>query len=246
MSILGASCSVYRTWTYLDANGGSIVSSIDNAAIEEAYNAFMRLQLVWHKASSLNKAIVVMRDGKGELQSLFEWVDIRTDTLNSNKVDRKTVKELQGSMFTPNPHSGRQTVMLPEPIADLNLKMLEKSVGTITDGLSKGQGKALFTSLMSKLTVSQWLQQNVVHWNYNLAMSGDAGFVDRLKQFTRELAESRCDEVDIKGLLVFRYSLDKLIEREQPELFAKCLLHRHVPVSTLRIDKVLCEIKSRR
>lgn len=96
--------------------------------------------------------MIVMRDSKGELSSMFDWVDIHTDTLNSNKVDKKTVRDQQGSMFTPTCQSGRQVVVLPEPIANLSLKVLENSIGRITDSLNKGEGKALFLSIMSKLT----------------------------------------------------------------------------------------------
>ncbi|KAK2825776.1 hypothetical protein Q5P01_019990 [Channa striata] len=118
----------------------------------EAYNAFMRLQLVRQKAVSLNNAMIAMRDSKGELSAAFEWLDICTDTLNSAKIDRKKVKDLQGSI--------------------------------------------------SKIAVGE--------------------------------------------LLVFKYSLEKLIDREIPDLFVGSMIHRHMPVTRPRIAKVLSEIKSKR
>ena len=53
-----------------------------------------------------------MRDSKGELSSVFDWVDIRSNTLNSKKVDKKKVKELQGSISTSACKSGRQVVIV--------------------------------------------------------------------------------------------------------------------------------------
>lgn len=223
----------------------------DNAAVdetlEEAFNAFMRLQLVRKRASSLNNAMITMRDNKGELSCMFDWVDIRSDTLNSNKVDKKKVKELQGSMYTPACQSGRQVVVLPEPITDLSLKVLDNSIGRITDSASEGEGKALFLSLVSKLTSTQWLKHKVIQMGYNVNMTEDMRFVERLKAFTSDLSGSPgSSEVNTRGLLVFRYSLEKLIDRENPDLFVKSLIHRHMPITKTRIDKVLCDIKSKR
>ena len=213
--------------------------------LEEAFNAFMRLQLVRKKASSLNNAMLSMRDEKGELGSMFEWVDICGDTLNATQVDKKKVKELQGSMYTPA--CGRQTVLLPEPITGLNLKSMENSIGRITDSASKGEGKTLFMSIVSKLTSTQWLKQTVMQTGYRADKPRDMSFMQRLTSFTSELeGSSGRDEVDIRGLLVFRYALEKLIDRENPDLFIKAMLHRHVSVSQTRIDAVLCDIKRKR
>ncbi|KAM7374944.1 hypothetical protein PAMP_007569 [Pampus punctatissimus] len=60
------------------------------------------------RASFFNNAMIAMRDSKGELGSVFDWVDIRTDTLSSNKVVKKNVKELQGSLYTPTCQSGTE------------------------------------------------------------------------------------------------------------------------------------------
>ena len=214
--------------------------------LDEAFNAFMRLQLVRNRASSLNNAMIVMRDRKEELSSMFNWVDIRSDTLNSNNVDKKKVKELQGSLYTPA-HSGRQ-VVLPEPIKALNLKALENAIGRITDSSSDGEGKALFLSIMAKLTSTQWTSHRVVQTSYNADMPQDMKFVEKLKGFTTDISgcSSRSGEVDIRGLLVFRYSLVNLIDRDTPDLFVKSLIHRHVPVTNTRIDTVLCDIRSKR
>lgn len=215
--------------------------------LEEASNAFMRLQLVRKRASSLNNAMIAMRDNKKELGSIFDWVDVRTDTLRSDKVDKKKVKELQGSLYTPACQSGRQAVHLPKSIMDLNLKVLDNSIGTLTDSPSKGEGETLFTSIVSKLMDKQWLKHKVVRSRYNPRVADDVKFMKRLEGFTRALDESaRNDEVSVRGLLVFRYSLEKVIDCERPDVFARSLIHRHVPVTKTRIDKVLCEIRSKR
>ncbi|KAI4797391.1 hypothetical protein KUCAC02_025120 [Chaenocephalus aceratus] len=231
--------------------GPSTASPWDKAGVEEtldeAFDAFMRLQLVRKKAVSLNNAMIYMRDSQGELSSKFDWVDIHSDTLNADKLDRKQVKELQGSMYLPSCQSGRQVVVLPEPITDLNLKALDEAIGRITDSVSKGEGKRLFRALLSKLTGTQWLKQRVVHKGYKAGMPIDVGFVERLKGFTGDLSRSPgSSEVDIRGLLVFRYSLEKLIDRESPDLFVRSLIHRHVPVTKARIHTVLVDIKSKR
>ncbi|KAK2847555.1 hypothetical protein Q5P01_010554 [Channa striata] len=93
------------------AGDGSAHGMRQNEELQvEEYNAFMRLQLVRQKAVSLNNAMIAMRDSKGELSAAFEWLDICTDTLNSAKLDRKKVKDLQGSMYTPASQIGRQAV----------------------------------------------------------------------------------------------------------------------------------------
>lgn len=225
----------------------SAAASGANQVLDEAFSAFMRLQLVRKRASSLNNVMIGMRDSKGELGSLFDWVDVCTDTLRSNKVDKKKVKELQGSLYTPTYQSGRQAVLLPRTIADLNLKALDNSIGTLTDSASDGEGKALFVSLVSKLIGKRWLKHKVVRTRYNTDVTDDVKFMKRLEAFTRALDNSsRDDEVDVRGLLVFRYSLEKVIDSENPDLFVKSLIHRHVPVTKTRIDKVLCDIKSKR
>lgn len=231
---------------YSDTWSHQATSSRMNETLEEGFNAFMRLQLVRKRASSLNNAMIAMRDSKGELSSIFDWVDIRSDTLNSTKVDKKKVKELQGSMYTPC-QSGRQVAILPESITDLNLKVLENSIGKITDSASDGEGKELFLSLMSKLTSTEWLKQKVVRTGYNANIKEDMKFVEGLKAFTSELnGSSESSEVNIRGLLVFRYSLEKLIDWENPNMFVKSLIHRHVPITKTHISKVLCDIKTNR
>lgn len=94
----------------------------DDEVQTQAFNAFMRLQLVRKKVSSLNNAMVVMRDEKGELSAVFDWLDIVTDTWNSNKLDKKIVKDLQGSLYTPVCQSRKTAVVLPQSIAGLSLR----------------------------------------------------------------------------------------------------------------------------
>ncbi|KAK2812863.1 hypothetical protein Q5P01_000940 [Channa striata] len=184
----------------------------------EAYNAFMRLQLVRQKAVSLNNAMIAMRDSKGELSAAFEWLDICTDTLNSAKIDRKKVKDLQGSMYTPASQTGRQVMVLPESISDLSLKVIDNAIGRVTDTESRGKGKALFAWLVSKLTEGKWQKHKVMQRS----------------------------KIAVGELLVFKYSLEKLIDREIPDLFVGSMIHRHMPVTRPRIAKVLSEIKSKR
>ncbi|KAK2836052.1 hypothetical protein Q5P01_016536 [Channa striata] len=159
-----------------------------------------------------------MRDSKGELSAAFEWFDICTDTLNSAKIDRKKVKDLQGSMYTPASQTGRQVMVLPESISDLSLKVIDNAIGRVTDTESRGKGKALFAWLVSKLTEGKWQKHKVMQRS----------------------------KIAVGELLVFKYSLEKLIDREIPDLFVGSMIHRHMPVTRPRIAKVLSEIKSKR
>lgn len=135
-------------------------------------------------------------------------------------------------MYTPACQSGRQAVILPESIMDLNLNVLETSIGRITDSTSEGEAKTLFLAIMSKLTSVQWLKQKIIQTGYNATMPEDMRFVEKLKRFTVELNRSSGGmDVDIRGLLVFRYSVEKLIDRENPDLFLNSLIHRHMPVT---------------
>ncbi|KAK2812509.1 hypothetical protein Q5P01_000009 [Channa striata] len=155
----------------------------------EAYNAFMRLQLVRQKAVSLNNAMIAMRDSKGELSAAFEWLDICTDTLNSAKIDRKKVKDLQGSMYTPASQTGRQVMVLPESISDLSLKVIDNAIGRVTDTESRGKGKALFAWLVSKLTEGKWQKHKVMQrYNANIASIAKVLSEIKSKRRTRTLA----------------------------------------------------------
>ncbi|KAM7380058.1 hypothetical protein PAMP_003379 [Pampus punctatissimus] len=70
--------------------------------------------------------------------------------------------------------------------------------------------------------------------------------VQRLETFTRALdGSSRANEVNIRGLFVFRYSLEEVINSENPDLFVKSLIYRQVPVTKTHIDKILCDLKSK-
>lgn len=130
-------------------------SKSDDDLDKQAFNAFKRLQLARKKLSSINNVMVAM---KAELSAIFNWVDITTDTLNSNKLDKKTVKELQGSLYTPACQSGKTVVVLPQSITHLNLKTIERSVSRLTDILPKGQGQTLYRSLIDSLGTTQWLK----------------------------------------------------------------------------------------
>lgn len=220
--------------------------NVSSDALNEAFSAFMRLQLVRKRASSLNNAMILMRDGTGELSSIFDWVDIQRDTLNSNRLDKKKVKDLQGSMYTPNYQSGKQGTVLPQCISDLNLKAIENSIGKITDSASGGDGKPLFMSLMSKLSGSRWLEHKVMRSSYNVNVPEDVRFLERLKLFASDLQRPTGERVETRGLLVFKYSLDKLSNTETPDLFVKSMIHRYVPIAKSHMKSVLREITMNR
>nr|BBA49170.1 hypothetical protein ORF56-like [Oryzias latipes] len=220
-------------------------TAIDYELGEEAYNAFMRLQLVRQKAVSLNNAMIVMRDPKGELNPAFEWLDIRSDTLNPDKIDRKKVKELQGSMYVPACQGGKQTTALPEAITGLTLKSLAEAIGRITDTESRDQGKELFERLVSRLAEDNWRRHKVVQ-RYSSSIPNDARFLEEVRAFTRALAGGTAPQVCVGRLLVFRYSIERLIDRDKPDAFLNSMLHRHMPVTKPRISRALREIRANR
>ena len=75
-----------------------------------------------------------------------------------------------------------------------------------------------------------------------MTMLDNKQFVDNLRAFTKDLDGcSRHGDVNIRGLLVFRYSLEKLINRENPDVFVKSLIHKNMPITKGRIGKVLCD-----
>ncbi|KAK2856672.1 hypothetical protein Q5P01_005407 [Channa striata] len=171
---------VFRTVPDEDGAGDGSADGMrrDEELQVEAYNAFMRLQLL----------------------------------------DRKKVKDLQGSMYTPTSQTGRQVMVLPESISDLSLKVIDNAIARVTDTESRGKGKALFAWLVSKLTEGKWQKHKVMQRS----------------------------KIAVGELLVFKYSLEKLIDREIPDLFVGSMIHRHMPVTRPRIAKVLSEIKSKR
>lgn len=226
---------------------GVSVSSMTKRALEEAYEAFMRLQLVRMRVSSLTNAMIPMKVHKEELRDVFDWVDIRNDSLHYDKLDKKKVRNLQGSMFNAAFPTGRQGPPLPDSIADLRLAGLKDSIDRITDFNARGQGKDLFYSIMSNLTATQWLNHKVVEQGYEQTNQDDKTFLEKLKAFTLDLSDSkRGEDAKINGLLVFKYSLRKLIDFETPDLFAKYGLHRHVAVPKNELERVLGGMQKRR
>lgn len=212
---------------------------------KQAFSAFMRLQLVRKKLSSLNNAMVAMKDEKAELSAIFHWVDIVSDALNSKQLDKKTVKELQGSLYTPVCQSGKTAVVLPQSITRLKLKTLETSISTMTDICLRGEGQTLFRALMASLGPTRWLEQSVMS-TYNPDVPGDVTHVEKLKAFTRDLAQGSQSRVDSRGLIVFRYTLDSLIDSDTPDLFTRSMLHKHVPVNRSVVDVGLRKIRTQR
>ncbi|KAK7878267.1 hypothetical protein WMY93_031086 [Mugilogobius chulae] len=214
---------------------------------EEAYRAFMRLQLVRKKLISLNNAMVAMRDRENLLTPMFDWVDIRSDTLNSDKVDRKKVREMQGALFTPANSGARQTASTPETIVNLNLSDLDMSLGKFIDcKKSKEEGRLLFNSLIKNLSGAHWRKHKAVRSRYDMSVEDDEEFIRKVINFTDDLHSSHEPQIQTGGLLVFKYSLDKLIHTEAPDMFVKTLIHRHVPVAQCRIDNVLRDIRKKR
>ncbi|KAK7915611.1 hypothetical protein WMY93_011372 [Mugilogobius chulae] len=235
---------VFSQHTSYENEGDFSVADSDET-LEEAFNAFMRLQLVRKKATSLNYAMIVMRDKNNELKSAFDWVDIRCDRINAAKVDKKQLKDMQGTMYMNGAQSARNGFVLPDSILNITLKALEDCIGTITDTTSHGHGKALFFTIMSKLTNRAWTKHKVMK-KYNVALRADVKFVNKLKEFTHDLCScSDMGEVNSRGLLVFRYSLDTLIDTDKPDTFIRTLLHRHIPVPRTQIHKVLSRIKEK-
>lgn len=217
----------------------------DEELHKQAFSAFMRLQLVRKKLSSLNNAMVAMKDDKAELSAIFHWVDIVSDALNSKQLDKKTVKELQGSLYTPVCQSGKTAVVLPQSITRLKLKTLETSISTMTDICLRGEGQTLFRALMASLGPTRWLEQSVMS-TYNPDVPGDVAHVEKLKAFTRDLARGSQSRVDSRGLIVFRYTLDSLIDSDTPDLFTRSMLHKHVPVNRSVVDVGLRKIRTQR
>lgn len=217
----------------------------DEEVQKQAFNAFMRLQLVRKKVSSLNNAMVVMKDEKNELSAVFDWIDIVADSWNSNKLDKKIVKDLQGSLYTPFCQSRKPAIVLPQSIAGLSLRTLAQSVRAMTDMCPYGEGLTLFRSIIASLGPTQWLKQSIMD-TYNPDVPRDVAYLDTLNAFALDLAKGSQSHVSTRGLIVFKYALDKLIEPDAPDLFCRSMLHKHVPVNKSEIDSVLKQIRSKR
>ena len=215
----------------------------DESLLEEVYKAFMRLQLVRVRATSLNNAMVGMRDSRAELSPYFDWVDITRDTLNSEKIDKKKVRELQGSMLTPVT-TLRQAGVIPKPIADMNLKTLERSLCKHSDSSAKGTGERLLNDIFSKLTARRLKRQKVMR-RYLNEVPSDKAFLDKLTEFALELDGRNSDGgagASVNGLLVFEYDMANLVTVERPDSFVNFMIHKHVPVSRDRTLQALSDI----
>lgn len=71
---------------------------------------------------------------------------------------------------------------------------------------------------------------------YNPDFPGDVMHIDKLKAFTHDLARGSQLRVDSRVLIVFKYTVDKLIDSETPDLFTRSKLHKHVPVTRSVMD----------
>ncbi|KAK5610236.1 hypothetical protein CRENBAI_008723 [Crenichthys baileyi] len=76
-----------------EATSYIVIDDSGKEVLEEAFDAFMRLQLVRKQACLLNNAMVMMRNVKGDLSSMFDWKDISSDKLIKliieDKLDRR-------------------------------------------------------------------------------------------------------------------------------------------------------------
>ncbi|MEQ2217697.1 hypothetical protein XENOCAPTIV_019798 [Xenoophorus captivus] len=187
--------------------------------------------------------MVVMRDGKGDLSSMFDWIDISSDMFHADKLDRKKVKDLQGTLFTPINAASKHANMLPETITNLRLQNLESSVGLMTDTAGKREGKLLFTLILQELTCMKWTDQSLVLRSYHLEIPRDVQFLGRLKSFAVGLSGfPGIEEVPTGGLLVFRCSHNTLVDSEGPYLFVRTLLPRHMAVTKAHMDRDACKV----
>lgn len=222
----------------------------EDRCVTELYNAFMRLQLARKRISSLNNVMVAQRDAKKELEPLFDWIDVDNDMLHASKLDRKQIKTLQGSLYTPSASAGQcggKQQPLPESIASLDLQNLERAVGRVTDTATSrcDDGRELFRELARKLTASELCGHEVLG-RYDTGVRRDVLFREKLTRFATALANGDANSVDTEGLIVFRYTLRGLIDHDEPDLFTRTLMHKHVPVASGHIDATLHEIRAKR
>ncbi|MEQ2169233.1 hypothetical protein GOODEAATRI_023040 [Goodea atripinnis] len=126
---------------------------------------------------------------------------------HADKLDRKKVKDLQGTLFTPINAASKHANMLPETITNL----------LMTDTAGKREGKSLFTLILQELTYMKWTDQSVVLRSYHLEIPRDVQFLGRLKSFAVGLSGfPGIEEVPTGGLLVFRCSHNTLVDSERP------------------------------
>ena len=223
----------------LQCNGEIIGKQIQ----EEAFRAFLRLGLVKHKVSSLNHAMINMRDAKGEMDAAFDCLDYVSDTLNSRNMEKSKVQRLMGSAYMPVSASGRGTHAVPSTVTDLNLEGLRESLSAIVDLDFKGTGRALFSSLMEAMSGEQlFAQGHFVHAQQPYTM-----FNEHLKKLVQDLVVSGATtHVDVKRFIVFEYALESLITRERPDAFLDIMIHKHVPLPKRELTRVVAELGEQR
>lgn len=115
----------------------------------------------------------------------------------------------------------------------------------MTDICTHGEGLTLFRSLIASLGPNRWLKQSVMD-TYNPDVPCDVMYLEKLRAFTLDLAKGSQSQVSSRGLIVFKYALDKIIEPDAPDMFCRSMLHKHVPVNKSEIDSVLKKIRSKR
>lgn len=81
---------------------------------------------------------------------------------------------------------------------------------------------------------------------YNPDVPADVMYTDKLRAFTCDLGGASRSQVDTRGLLVFRYALDTLIDPETPDMFTRTMLHKHVLVTRSLMESVLRDIRRQR
>ena len=210
---------------------------------DEAFHAFLRLSLVKHKVSSLNHAMINMRDTKGEMSAMFDCLDYVSDTLFSKTMEKSKVQRLMGSAYMPVPASGRSMHAVPSTIMDLSLEGLRESLSAIIDLDFKGDGKPLFNSLMDAMSGESLFSQSY----FVRAQQPYTMFIERLKGLVRNLVVNGVTtHVDVKQFIVFEYAMGSLITRERPDAFLDIMIHKHVPLPRGVLTKVINSVGEQR
>lgn len=215
---------------------------IGNLIVEELFQAFLRLGLVKHKVSSLNYAMINMRDTKGEMRAMFDCLDYMSDTLVSRNMEKSKVQQLMGSAYMPVSASGRSIHAVPSTIMDLSLEGLRESLSAIIDLHFEGDGKSLFTRLIEAMSSESLFSQSY----FAKAQQPYTMFIENLKGLVNNLVVGLTTYVDVQQFIVFEYSMESLITRERPDAFLDIMIHKHVPLPTGTLTKVITDMGEQR
>ena len=205
-------------------DGQNVVAKVH----KEAFAAFMRLSLVKHRISSLNYAMINMRDSKGEMSAMFNCIHCVSDSLVSKNMDKGKVQQLMGSAYMPMLSSGRSAHAIPFTIQDLSLEGLRQCLSEIVDlhfKCAEGDGKELFGALMDAMSLNNLFEQSC----FAKERGAYGTFLEELAGVVNNLAKSGTGTlVNVRSLIVFDYNMDSLISRENPAAFLDIMIHKHV------------------